>query len=166
MLYTSTTNEFEDICHSGSSRGIWTRIPCEARITIIFYWSVPIKQALEKPLTNCDALPDDKFRLCHLFTNREINIGTNMGEKPYQTIFLAFSYCNLFFKVSKNLKRWWDDILQNKSCPSPALPQGYGLIFPDWLTNQITGLAKIFDSSKIYAFIVSLVLATILCILH
>jgi hypothetical protein len=36
---------------------------------------------------------------------------------------------------------------------------------PDWLTNQITGLAKIFDSSKIYAFIVSLVLATILCIL-
>ena len=32
-----------------------TLIPCEVRIIIIFYWGVPIKLALEKPLTNCDA---------------------------------------------------------------------------------------------------------------
>jgi hypothetical protein len=38
---------------------IWTCIPCEARITIIFYWSVQIKLALEKPLTNCDIFPDN-----------------------------------------------------------------------------------------------------------
>jgi hypothetical protein len=35
------------ICYSGSSQGIWTCIPCEAGITIIFYWNVPIKLALE-----------------------------------------------------------------------------------------------------------------------
>ena len=39
-----------------------------------------IKLALEKPLTNCDAFPDDKFLLSPLFTNRKINIGTDMGK--------------------------------------------------------------------------------------
>ena len=39
-------------------RGIWTCIPSEAWITIIFYWSVPIKLhvAQEKPLTNWSML--------------------------------------------------------------------------------------------------------------
>jgi hypothetical protein len=37
-----------------------------------------------------------------------------------------------------------------KKSISPALPQGYRLISLAWLTNQNTGLAKIFHSSKIY----------------
>jgi len=61
-------------------QGIGTCIPCDARITIIVYWSVLIKLALEKPLTNCDAFPDDKFWLSPLFTNRKINIGTDMEK--------------------------------------------------------------------------------------
>ena len=37
----------------------------------------------------------------------------------------------------------------------PALPWGYRLISPAWLTNQITGLAKIFHYSRyIYIYIV------------
>jgi hypothetical protein len=42
-------------------QGMWTCIPSEAQITIIFYWSVPIKVTLEKLLTNCDSFLDDKF---------------------------------------------------------------------------------------------------------
>ena len=47
------------------------------------------------------------------------------------------------------MKWWWDAILQKKIWSiSPALPRGYGLISMVWLTNQITGLAKIFHSSR------------------
>jgi hypothetical protein len=41
--------------------------------------------------------------------------------------------------MSKNMKRWWDAILQEKSCPYPRA----------WLTKQITELAEIFHSSRI-----------------
>jgi hypothetical protein len=42
-------------------------------------------------------------------------------------LFLAFSYCNLFFKMSKNMKMIRCHITKKKSI-SPALPQGYRLI--------------------------------------
>jgi hypothetical protein len=62
----------------------------------IFYWSVPFKLALEKPLTKCDAFPDDKFRLSNLLANRKNNIGMDMGEKICTNkMFLAFSYLRL-----------------------------------------------------------------------
>lgn len=40
-------------------QGIKIRFTCEAGITIIFYWSVQIKLALDKPLSHCDAFPDN-----------------------------------------------------------------------------------------------------------
>ena len=40
-------------------QGIRTCIPCEARITIIFYWSVQIKLALENPPTHSDTFSDN-----------------------------------------------------------------------------------------------------------
>jgi hypothetical protein len=66
------------------------------------------------------------------------------GENPYSHFFLAFSYCNLYLKMNKNnMKLWCDTILQKISCPYHQTYQGgYGLTSPAWLTNQITGLAK------------------------
>ena len=58
-----------------------------------------------KPLCHFCLLADDKFRLSPLFTNRKINIGMDMGKNPYKQIVLA-----LFFKMSKNMKRWRDVI--------------------------------------------------------
>ena len=42
------------------------------------------------------------------------------------------------------MKLWWDAILRTKKNLSipPALSRGYGFTSPAWLTNQITGLAK------------------------
>ena len=53
------------------------------------------------------------------------------------------------------MKRWWDSILQKFLSISRALTLGYRLISPAWLTNQITGLARIFHSSKILHYIYS-----------
>ena len=38
------------------------------------------------------------------FSNRKINIGTNMGKQSVQIV-LVVSYSNLFFIMSKNIKQ-------------------------------------------------------------
>jgi hypothetical protein len=94
-----------------------------------------------KPFCHFCLLADDKFWLSSLFTNRKINIGTDMGGKSVQTFFfLAFSYCNLFFKKSTNMKQRWQTILPPKKILpiSPSLPWGYRFISLAWVTNQIT----------------------------
>jgi len=43
------------------------------------------------------------------FLQTEKLISEGYGEKICKNkLFLAFSYCNLFFKMSKNMKWWWD----------------------------------------------------------
>ena len=92
----------------------------------------------------------DWFSYLPFLQTEKNNIGREMG-KAIRTnkLFLAFSYCNLFFKMSKHIKRWWDAISQKHPVRIPVLPRGYGLISSAWLTNQITGLVKIFHSSRI-----------------
>jgi len=57
-----------------------------------------------------------------------------MGKKSVQIVFSIFLLYNLFFKMSKTMKRWWDVILQKKSI-SPALSRGKQAHIPD-LINQ------------------------------
>ena len=121
----------DSICYSVSSPRIWSRIPCESRTIIMFYWSVPIILAIEQPFSNCDAFPDDKFRLSPLFTHTTINIGTNMGWTSVQKI--AFCDSNLFFNMSKHMKRWETPFYKRILSIFPTL------IVPAWLTNQTTG---------------------------
>jgi hypothetical protein len=49
-------------------------------------------------------LADTTFWLSLLFTNRKINIGTDMGKISTNKMSWAFSFCNLFFKMSKTMK--------------------------------------------------------------
>ena len=140
-------------------QGIWTCIPWEARITIIFYWSVPIKLELETVTLFGQQNDPNDLRLSVLICERQralygikcvLRISWQTWLHIYCTnkLFWAFT-CNFFFKISKNMKRWWDAILQNKIMSISLAPlRGYGLISPAWLTNQITGLAKIFHSSR------------------
>ena len=78
-----------------------------------------------KPFCHFCLLADDKFWLSPLFTNRKINIGTDMGGKSVQTFFfLVFSYCNLFFQMSTNMKQRWETILPKKNSahiPEPTM---------------------------------------------
>ena len=77
------------ICYSGSSQGIWTCIPCEAGITIVFYWNVPIKLALETTHKLWHLAVFAYWQTTNfydlLFLQTKINIGTDMGNKICQT---------------------------------------------------------------------------------
>ena len=107
---------------------------------------LPLQRNAKQPFCHFCLLAEDKFWLSLLFTNRKINIGMDMGENFFTTkVFLAFSYCNLFFKMRKKILS-----------TSPTLPREYRLVSPTWLTNQMTWLAKIFHSSRIKLFILQL----------
>ena len=64
-------------------------------------------------------------------------------------LYLAFSYCNLFFRMITNMKRWRDAILQKNPVHFPCPITDIQAHIPAWLTNQITGLAKIFHPSRL-----------------
>ena len=91
------------LCYSNSGAWIWPLIEYyiplfgiftwnmspypmrRSRITIIFYcryWNVPIKLALEKPLTNCDTFPDNNDPNV-LFAFFKFISSTEMRCKPY-----------------------------------------------------------------------------------
>jgi hypothetical protein len=93
-------------------------------------WIKLYSTALEKSLALCDAFLMTNFNyLPFLQTEKLMDMGKIIHTNK---LLLAFSYCNLFFKMSENMQWWWDTILQNA-----------------WLTNKITGLTKIFHSSRI-----------------
>ena len=85
----------------------------------------------KKSIPSC---PYNLFLFClvrfdyHPFWEAEtINIGRDMG-KTIRTnkLFLAFCYCNSFFKMIKSMKRWWDAISQKHPVhipgPTTAIP--------------------------------------------
>jgi len=91
------------------------------------------------PFCHFCLLADDKFlnfQLSPLLTNRKNGYGA--GVNPYSHFFSIY-----ISKWIKNMKLWWDAILQKQSCPYPRPYHGdTEFISPAWLTNQITGLAK------------------------
>lgn len=101
-------------------RGIWT-----VKIQNNNYILLECSDKANKPLTNRFAIFLTSRRYISIISplcKQKINIGTDMETNPYcKQIILSFCYCNSFFKISKNIKLWWDAILQKKNCPYPLL---------------------------------------------
>jgi hypothetical protein len=95
-----------------------------ARITTTFYWSVPIKLTLEEPLTKCNAFRMTNFDYFPFLQTANVISEGHGGKICTSKLFLAFSYCNLFFKMSKSMKRWWDTILQKNPVDIPVPTTG------------------------------------------
>ena len=106
-----------------------------SRITIIFYcryWSVPIKLALEKPLTNCDTFPDnndpnDLSVLWHQVCFFWIYLFNGNAMKPHCHFCLLaddkFDYLPILQTEKLISQRIWGKIRKNKILSiSPALP--------------------------------------------
>ena len=88
------------------------------------------------PFCHFCLLADDNFQLSPLLKNRK-----NWWGGPYSNCFLAFSYCNLYFKINKKYEVMMRRNFTKKILfISPVLSRGYGLISSAWIPNQITGL--------------------------
>ena len=91
-------------------QGIWT---CEDRLTIIFYWSVLIKLSLESHSQTVTLFRIYFDYLPFLQTEKLISEQIWGGKIRTNKLILAFFYCNFFFLMSKNMKRWWDAFFKN-----------------------------------------------------
>jgi len=95
-------------------------------ITIIFYWS-PIKLTLEKPLKLWHF---NKFRLSPLLQTEKWIFEWIWRKNPYKQIVFSIFFYNLFFRMSQNMKRWWDAILQKNPVHILGLTTGIGANIP------------------------------------
>ena len=87
-------------------------LPCLQCCFVVFFGTrfafsqLPLQRNAKKSFCHFCLPAEDKFWLSLLFTDRKINIGPDMRENICTNkFFLAFSYCNLFFQMSKIMKQ-------------------------------------------------------------